>query len=110
MSFFGWLFASQYYASAPIVVDSKISAQPREPGWVEGGRGVTNTLITSLIIVQKHSRLAFFRICPSPRSFLLTVDRTSLVGRGNRSRVLLATLPVMVALAYLGTAYFYTSL
>lgn len=49
MSFFGWLFASQYYASAPIVGYSKISAQPREPG-----RGdVTNTLITSLIIVQK---------------------------------------------------------
>lgn len=75
MSFFGWLFASQYYASAPIVVDSKISAQPREPG----REGVTNILITSLIIVQKHSRLSSFRICPSPRSFLLTVDRTSLV-------------------------------
>lgn len=32
LSFFGWLAASQHYASAPFVVGSKISAQPREPG------------------------------------------------------------------------------
>lgn len=32
LSYFGWLFASQYYASSPIAVDSKTSAQLHEPG------------------------------------------------------------------------------
>lgn len=53
---------------------------------------VANTLITSLLIVQKRSRLASL-VGPCPRTFPLTIGRTTLVCRGNRRRVLLATVP-----------------
>lgn len=64
LTFSGWLFVSQYYASAPIVVDRKTSAQPgaRRRGW----GAVANSLITSLLIVQKRSRLASFLLGPCP--------------------------------------------
>lgn len=91
-----WVLAPQRYASAPFVVGSKISASRVSQ------RGVTNTLITVLTAVQKTFASGLLPIqgsCPSPRSFLLTIGRTSLAERGNPSRVLLATLPVMVALA-----------
>lgn len=62
---------------------------------------------------KQRSRLAFFRgrdPVPAPRSFLLTVGRTSLAGRGTEAEFCLATISVMVALAYVGTAYFYMML
>lgn len=75
-------------ASARLAAGSKTSAPPREPG------GASLTRSSPAWSPSRNARVwppSEPGILPQRGSFLLTVGRTSLAGRGNRSRVLPAS-------------------